>query len=153
MSASTTTTDDRLARLLDRQEIIDLTVAYCYILDERQYEQLREVFTPDARVDYGSAVCEGVAAIIEKVRGSIQMLDATQHIVSSHRVTIDGDTASSSCQLFSQHVRKGTAEGELYTIGGRYHDELVRTSDGWRIATRVLERLWTQGAREVVRKD
>jgi SnoaL-like domain len=147
------TTDDRLARLLDRQEIIDLTVAYCYILDDRQYEQLREVFTPDAKVDYGSAVCEGVTAIIEKVRGSIHMVDATQHIVSSHRVTLDGDTASSSCQLYSQHVRKGTPEGELYTIGGRYHDELVRTPEGWRIRSRVLERLWSEGAREVVRKD
>ena len=30
----------------------------------------------------------------------------------------------------------------LFTVGGTYHDQLVRTADGWRIARRVEETLW-----------
>jgi SnoaL-like domain len=136
----------------DRLGIVDVAVAYCEALDRRRFDDLHDVFLPDARVDYGTSVCEGVEAVIDKVRTSIAHLDVTQHLVANHRVALDGDAATHSCYLHAQHVRKGTPGGELYVIAGRYDDRLVRTPAGWRIAERVLTRLWTDGNREVVRR-
>jgi hypothetical protein len=133
----------------DHREIIDLTVAYCYVLDERRFDDLASIFSADAVADYGSVVCHGIDEIVEKVSGSIASMDATQHVVTNHRVTVDGDTARSFCYLQSQHVVRGTPGGELYMIAGRYEDELVRTAAGWRIEYRRLVRVWSDGNPEV----
>lgn len=138
--------------LVDRQAIIDLTIAYCYALDERNFEALGSIFTPEATVDYGTTFCDGLAAIVEKVRVSITPLDATTHIVSNHFVQVDGDRATCSCYLMAQHLKRGTPGGDLYMIAGRYDDELVRTVDGWRIRTRRLQRIWNDGNPEVARR-
>ena len=37
----------------DLNPVIDLTAAYCWALDSRSYDDLAEVFTPDATVDFG----------------------------------------------------------------------------------------------------
>ena len=134
----------------DKQQIVDLTVRYCYALDERRFEDLRSVFTPDATADYASALCNGVGEIVDYVRSRIGHLDATQHLVANHQVAVNGDGATCSCYLHAQHVRAGTPGGELYMIAGRYDDTLARTADGWRITNRVLTRVWTEGNRDVV---
>ena len=36
--------------------------------------------------------------------------------------------------------------GESHTVGGEYHDQLVRTPDGWRITNRLEKSIWTDGA-------
>lgn len=133
----------------DLREIVDLTHAYCYAIDDKRYEELRSVFTPDARTDYGTVQCDGIDEIIAKVEGSTSHMDATMHTVSNHRVAIDGDTATAACYLHAQHLKRGLESGELYTIGGRYEDDLVRTAAGWRIAFRRLNRVWVQGNRGV----
>ena len=134
----------------DRQAIIDLTTAYCYALDDRRFEDLASVFTPDAVADYDPVVCHGIDEITAKVRGSIEFLDATAHMVANHRILVEGDKGSCECYLMAQHLRKGTPGGDLYMIAGRYRDEVVRTPQGWRIASRVLTRVWIQGNRAVV---
>ena len=86
---------DLLKEMQDRQEIIDLTIAYAWLLDHGPRERLDTVFTEDAVCDYMSVFVEGLPAIIEKVRNALGPLDASQHIVSNQQVTIDGDTALS----------------------------------------------------------
>lgn len=138
--------------MLDRQAIVDLTIAYCYALDQRDFDALGSVFTPDAKADYVSIFCNGLDEITEKVRSSVTPLDATTHMVSNHVVRLAGDAATCTCYLLSQHLKAGTPGGDLYTIAGRYDDELVRTPDGWRIAVRRLARIWSDGNREVARR-
>ncbi|MGY1809518.1 nuclear transport factor 2 family protein [Blastococcus sp. SYSU D00669] len=144
---------DALQQLLDRTEIAELLARYSTALDERRWELLGEVFTPDASCDYGSLGSpDGLAEITALVRGTIGDLDATQHLVGNVVVAVDGDEATADCYLISQHVRRGTPGGEHYMLGGRYADRLVRTPAGWRIAHRTLHRMWTSGNREVVRR-
>ena len=45
--------------------------------------------------------------IIARIGGAILRLDHTQHLISNHLVTVDGDTGTHRCQLQSQHVRAG----------------------------------------------
>lgn len=133
----------------DRQAIVDLTHAYSYAIDDKRYQDLRAVFTADARTDYGTIECNGIDEIIAKVEGSTSHMDATMHVVTNHRVALQGDRAAAVCYLQAQHVKSGLQAGELYTIGGRYEDELVRTDEGWRFSFRRLVRIWAEGNRGV----
>jgi hypothetical protein len=135
----------------DRDEIIDLTAAYAWALDGRTPEALRDVFTADATADLRGRWCDGVDAIIERVGGSVLRFDATQHLVGNHQVVVNGDTATCRCQLQAQHTRAGVEGGANYVIGGSYHDDLVRTPQGWRIRHRRLEQTWTEGNPAVLR--
>ena len=133
------------ARAGDQQAIVDVAVRYCWALDERQYDDLRQVFTPEATATLGGEDLVGVDAIIERVDRALTPLDASQHMVGTHQVVVDGDRATARCYLHAQHVKRGTEGGDNFIFAGIYADELVRTSDGWRIAHRTLTGVWTEG--------
>ncbi len=139
------------ADLEDRLAIIELTHRYCWALDSKQLDLLDTVFVQDAIAELRSAPLEGREAIRDRIGHALAPLDATQHTVTNHMVSIDGDRATSRCYLHSQHVRSGVEGGELYVIAGRYEDELVRTPEGWRITFRRIVGVWTDGNLEVVR--
>lgn len=129
----------------DRDDIIDLTIAYTWALDTKQFDDLHKVFHPDATADLRGKRCEGADAIVARIGGSVGRFDATQHLIGNHQVTVDGDTATCRCQLQSQHVKYGMRGGECYIVGGMYIDRLVRTPDGWRIIHRTMQQTWCEG--------
>jgi hypothetical protein len=129
----------------DRDDIVDLTIAYTWALDTKQVELLRDVFHPEATAVLRGRECNGVEDIIQRIGGSLTRFDLTQHLIGNHQVHIDGDRATCRCQLQSQHTRHGLEGGENYTIAGVYLDELVRTPDGWRISHRTMQQTWADG--------
>jgi hypothetical protein len=130
--------------LTDRQALVDLAVAYSYALDDRRFDDLDDVFLADATADLGRRL-EGRAAIKDRIRDALVPLDASQHLVATHQVQVDGDRATGRCYLQAQHVRAGAEGGARFMVGGRYEDRYVRTADGWRIEHRTLVVLWTDG--------
>jgi hypothetical protein len=130
--------------LTDRQALADLTIAYSYALDDRRFDDLDDVFLPDATAELGWLL-DGRAAIKARIRDALEPLDASQHLVATHQVQLDGDRATGRCYLQAQHVKRGVDGGSLFVVGGRYDDRYVRTADGWRIAHRTLVVLWTDG--------
>jgi hypothetical protein len=42
-------------------------------------------------------------------------------------------------------MAKGTPGGDLVSSGSRYVDRVVRTDDGWRIASREMRNIWRGG--------
>ena len=144
---------DDLQVLVDRAEIGELLARYSTALDNREWDSLAEVFTPDAECDYGSlGNPHGVEEITTLIRSTIADLDSTQHLVGNVVVSVRGDEATADCYLISQHIRQCTTGGDHYLLGGRYSDRVVRTPAGWRIAHRTLHRMWTTGNRDVVRR-
>jgi ketosteroid isomerase-like protein len=134
----------------DERAIIDLTVAYAWALDTRQFADLRQVFAEDAVGDLAGQHCEGLDAITARIERPLSRLDVTQHVVTNHQVTVDGDTATCRCYLVGQHVKKGTDGGDTFIMAGVYDDELRRTADGWRIVHRTLTVTWTDGNPAVI---
>jgi hypothetical protein len=146
---------ERSAQLLaDRQEIIDVTIAYCWALDTKQWDALDEVFLPDATAYLGTPdLLEGLDAIRDRISRALSPLDDSQHLVATHQVVVDGDQATCRCYLQAQHVRHaaaGPGRGANFIIAGRYEDRLVRTPNGWRIAHRDLLPMWREGNPEVI---
>jgi hypothetical protein len=125
-----------LEELQDRFEIDELLTRYAQAIDDRAFDLLDSVFTPDAHVDYTSAggIAGDYAAIKAWLTDVLGLFPAYQHLVGNRRVVLDGDTAT-AVSMF--HNPMAMADGTLFFCGGEYHDRLVRTPDGWRIAERV----------------
>ena len=137
--------------LLDERAIIDTTIAYCWAIDNRQWDVLRtRVFLPDATAALGSELA-GIESIVSRIDVALGPLDTSQHMISNHQIVIDGDTATCRCYLQAQHVRKAAEGGPNYIVAGIYTDDFVRTASGWRIKHRDLRVLWTDGNTKVVR--
>jgi len=131
---------DRLAALEDRAAIADVIHAYAWHFDRNEPDAVADLFTQDARVDYGPDVPDihGRAAIHAGVaKGLAEIFAATSHHVSNIRIVLSGDAARSTCLLYAWHrYRSGAPDGELWA---QYHHEFVRMPHGWKIAELVLK--------------
>lgn len=134
-------------RWLEEKEIVDLTIRYAWSLDHRRFDDLDLVFASDGVADYGRlGVHTGVDAIKAVTAQALAGFDRTQHMVSNHQISLDGDSATGRCYLQAQHVTRTGAGESLYTVAGSYIDRYRRTGAGWRIAHRALRVTWTEGA-------
>jgi 3-phenylpropionate/cinnamic acid dioxygenase small subunit len=137
--------------LEDRQAIVDVTVRYCWAIDGRDWAELANVFTEDARVDYGFLpTLHGLAEIQALVARVLAPLDGSQHMVTNHQIETREDGVRSRCYFHAQHIRRGLEGGENYVVAGIYRDAWSRSDAGWRIRSRELEVLWTEGNAAVV---
>lgn len=133
------------ASLRDRAEIVELTHRYCWALDDRDWDALRNLFTPDATADLGVR-CADVDAIVEQCRGFLSTLDSSHHLVANHLIELaGGGAATCRCYFQAQHTVSGLEGGDNWILGGRYVDRLRRTTDGWRIERRDLIGVWSDG--------
>lgn len=135
-----------LQEISDRLEIQDLFARYSFAIDERDWDALDQVFTPDARIDYtetGGAK-GSVAEIKAWLPVALERFPSFQHMVATTKLTLDGDRATSRTILFNPMVaEQSDGSQQTFFIGLWYRDTLVRTDDGWRIAERYEERSWT----------
>ena len=131
-------------------EIVSLTVKYCWALDERDWDSLSEVFSSDAYAKYGVTEHKGIDSIIEKCQKALLPLDFSHHMVTNHVVELEGDEATCKCYFQAQHVRNSTPGGVNFIIAGKYEDELIRINGEWKISSRVLTKIWTEGNKKVV---
>jgi hypothetical protein len=140
-------------RMDDRAAIIEVTIGYSTALDQRRWELLNDVFLPEVVIDYstGNRV-EGRDQAVAQIRHMIGDCGPSQHLLGNHVVAVDGDTATSSCQVraFAAGEPGGPLAGETYELIGSYRDELVRTAAGWRIARRRMDVAFESGNRAVL---
>src|SRR5207342_225721 len=80
-----------LEEISDRLEIQDLMVRYSYAIDNRDWDALDTVFTPDAHIDYsvfGGSVGD-LPSTKEFLTSAMPMFTTLQHMVSGTTMTID----------------------------------------------------------------
>jgi hypothetical protein len=134
-----------LQELSDRQEIQDLMVAYCYAIDRKHWDELDEVFTADAMIDYSEMVgfrgnlAETKAFLIAGLR----QLKSYQHSISTSQIRIDGDIAHGRTLCSNPMVIELNGTVQTMFVGLWYRDTFVRTAKGWRIRERYEERCYT----------
>jgi len=144
------TVAEQVQWLTDRELVHDVIVRGALAQDAHDWEALTECFDPDAVYVHPSGRLEGASAIVQRSRAALEALDASQHLVGSIRVVVDGDNASATSYFHAQHVRAAAEGGELYVIAGTYSDRLSRRSGTWKIVERVQTYTWRDGNREVV---
>jgi ketosteroid isomerase-like protein len=133
----------------DRLEIRNLIDEYASSLDDRSVERLVAVFTDDAHFfvspagsDESLMAYDGADGIAE-IMTLISPFGHTMHVMLNHQVKVTGDTASAFTYCTANHLLGDPPEANL-TMALKYKDQLRRTPDGWRIATRQVMRYWQE---------
>ena len=127
-----------LEEISDRLEIQQLLVEYSTAIDQRRFDDLDRVFTPDAYIDYRAM--GGIDGHFLEVKAWLAQVlpnfPAYAHMLGNFDVRIDGATASSRTICFNPMVLGGDQNQILY-CGLWYEDEFIRTPEGWRMSSRV----------------
>lgn len=139
-----------MGQLTDRDEITDRIARLAHAQDAKDWDAVALAYTDSAVYVHPGGRLDGVAAIVDRTRSALQSLDASQHLIGSISVDVEGDAATSVAYFQAQHLRDGTPGGDLYTIAGSYADRWQRTADGWRIEKRTQAYHWRSGNRDVV---
>ena len=134
--------------LSDRQEIVDLITRYTRAVDTRSWDDLDEVFTDDAVLDYSPVGGPADVPRVVKpwIAEGLAGFDRYQHIIGQVSIELAGDEARATA-YFTNPMVSVDPEGreKLWEVGGYYHHELRRTPQGWR-STRLLDDVvWTRG--------
>lgn len=133
-----------LQELSDRLEIQDLMVAYCYAIDRKNWDELDEVFTADAQIDYSELV--GFRGSLAETKAFLSQalapLAAYQHAISTSQIRIEGDIAHGRTLCSNPMVVSVDGKPHTMFIGLWYRDVFVRTAKGWRIKERYEERCY-----------
>jgi len=131
-----------LAEISDRLEIQQLLVDYSTAIDQRRFDDLDKVFTPDAYIDYRAL--GGIDGRYPEVKEWLSQVlpgfPVYAHMLSNFSVRIDGDTASSRVICFNPMVLPSDSPGnkdQVLFCGLWYDDEFLRTAQGWRMTRRV----------------
>jgi hypothetical protein len=142
MTATTPSADPALRSLQDRADITDLLYRYASTIDRFDLDGLRGVLADDLWAQYGNAEpVSGGDAVASWIGEAIANVVWQHHLLSVYHVDIDGDRASALVYHTSHQVFEDSP-GTAKLLVGRYHNELRRESDGWRISRLVLEILW-----------
>ena len=148
--------EKKVQYLFDRIAIQDTIAIYSLGQDTHQgddrnvLEQWKNTFTPNATIDFtvfGIPPCS-YEQLAKHLRGDEnqkgKMNDAFskwQHLLGLPTVTLKGDEATSRTDLWASHngyKTEGTPQYSVYAAGV-FHDQLIRTNEGWRIKYRRLE--------------
>ena len=136
-----------LQEISDRIEIQELLVRYSHAVDTRNWEMYENVFTPDAFIDY--TCFGGPAGTVTEIRAFLEMampkFQSFQHMIANTVLDfVDADHVKSRTICHNPMVMDiGEGKQHVFYCGLWYIDDLVRTSDGWRIAARVEEKSFT----------
>jgi hypothetical protein len=128
----------------DRLAIADVLLGYGASIDRGDWAALRTVLADDLVAQYADGEpLEGADTVVAWIRGSTRTALWQQHFLSVAEVVLDGDTASALVNHTSHRVV--AEEPDIANVNvGRYHDELRRGDDGWRISRLRLELLWSE---------
>lgn len=131
-----------LQEVSDRAEIADLIVRYTRVVDERRWDQLDALFTPDAHVDYGAfgGVSGDLPTVKRFLTESMPVFTSTQHMLGLPAIVVEGDRARAVTPCHNPMLMGSGTEPRVMICSFWYHHELVRTAGGWRIARMAEER-------------
>lgn len=136
-------------RILAEHECMRLQARYCHAADHGDVDGFVALFTPQASItvpEHPSFTGH------DAIRASIQALCASgvtfRHIVTNAIVDVQSDSAARGrCYLLVfNSTAPADADGwrpmDLPSTVGEYQDEFVRTSEGWKFASRKLTRIF-----------
>ena len=121
-----------IQELSDRLEINDLLTRYARAVDRKDWDLYREVFTPDAEIDYTSAggIRGDTEAQATWLAEALAQFPTTQHMVANVDIAFTGDDSATVEAMF--HNPMVMPDSSAWVTGGWYHHEVRRTADGWR---------------------
>ncbi|RAR01960.1 ethyl tert-butyl ether degradation protein [Stemphylium lycopersici] len=137
-------------------ESIRQTLAlYAFAIDGRDFEALRKVFATDARANYSDPIgaLNGVQAIIDTLRPSLDSFVTTQHHLGSQLIYVCGLSSAVSVTYFqATHwftpytgIANTVDNSQVLIDRSQYQDTWAKQWDGtWKITNRNLVRMYNR---------
>ena len=128
-----TDSDDQLA-------LTRLVTEYAYAIDERAFDRVDRIFTPDAYIDYRAM--GGIDGPYPKVKAwlplALKDFPGYMHFIGNLLFDVQGDEATGKVACINpMRIPKLGGGEEVMILGLWYHDRYRRTPQGWRISQRV----------------
>jgi ketosteroid isomerase-like protein len=136
------------AEAADIAEITQTIYRYAWAIDQRDFALLDAIFLPDATVHYNffGLSPRTFAETKPWLEASLRIHRVTQHNMSTPRIELSGDAASSTTYGILAHAQeKLDGAMSVVTQHGVYVDAWARTARGWRIRSRRLDNLFIAG--------
>jgi 3-phenylpropionate/cinnamic acid dioxygenase small subunit len=122
----------------DREQIADVLIRYATGIDFKDWALLRTCWTEDVDVDYGEvgkySGADVITALMEQLHNA---MGPTYHRLTNIAIAVAGDRATARSYVHAVLQAIPDDGASWVEALGHYDDELVRTSDGWRIARRT----------------
>ena len=135
---------------MDQLSIIQTTVQMGKLTDDRNWDQLLDIFTDEVYVDYSRL--SGLEAssmprteLIDGWKIIIDSLDATQHMITNHDLNSGPDSVDVEAYVQATHLGKRAKDGPLWTIGAKYKFVLVKSNRKWKIKRLSIFPIWQSG--------
>lgn len=126
--------EERLQRLLDRDDIREVLQRYTRGLDRHDDEVIASAFWPDAEISYLTEYSGPTDAFVLWGNSHHEAhYTVHQHHITNVNIDLDGDVAHVSAYVI---YMLRTKEGQQNVGSGRYIDRFERRNDEWRIAVR-----------------
>jgi uncharacterized protein (TIGR02246 family) len=132
-----------------RWEIRQVVEAYAAAADRADGDGIAALFTPEGVLAIwmdptteSSRVRTGRAEIATAIRG-LSAYRATQHSISSHVATVDGDSARGETRCVAHRIESADGHAHDRVLYIRYDDDYVHADEHWLIARRELHVQWT----------
>lgn len=133
---------DRLQQLEDLEEIRRLRGLYSRCVDMKDWNTWKsEVLTEDYRLESQGGVQEGRDQVVSSVSKSLDGATTAHHCHTPEIVLTGTDTAMGIWAMQDHVTLPGNGQPIKFRGAGYYHDEYVRTSEGWRIRSTRQTRL------------
>jgi len=142
-------------QIQDRLDVIDICTRMAWHTDRRQWDALAEVFADKVMLDYTS-LSGGVPGQVgrDELVGSWQQLigamTATQHLLSNHLVTVNGDVAECTAQFQATHLANMAPDEDRWVLGGHYWFGMIRVSGQWQISALTMTVSWSSGNQAIL---
>ena len=132
-------TDARLGRLEDAEQIRRLTQEYRRVLDARDLDAYGRLFADDGEwlggTGYGQTPAGITAMLNERLPARSSDGPTAWHLVTEPEVSLDGDRATGTVTW--AWVGRGDADTPVMRLLGHYQDSYVRERGRWRYQRRI----------------
>ena len=129
-----------MASILEEKDAIrDLMSAYCFHVDDGEFDQFTALFTTDGTFEPGpqgkyqgrDAIRKFIASVVPR-RGEGP---ARKHCTMNNMISVNGSEARANSYII---VLRESESGIIPSLAGRYEDLLVKQDGEWRFKVRKI---------------
>ena len=133
-----------LARMLDRQAIVDLLLRYASTIDAKDYTTLRSLFCEDIHAKYGEVEVDGADNLVQWIDGMTADVSWQHHFLSVYHVDFVSDTEATTLTYHTSHQTKSASPNTCRKIVARYYDTVHKVDGTWKIADKYMQIGWAE---------
>lgn len=139
-----------MTTLDDRNAITSLRMTYGHALDARDWALFESIFTEEVDADFSAwgipAKRIPRSALVELMKPAFRRADMrSQQVYANIDIELRADAALVRSSLVGYHHLPELAPSADFTLHATYHDRVIRTEAGWKIAAVRLEVVFMTG--------